>query len=171
MGKPLRKTWALWLTALAVLLFGAAELFFGRDTAEPLSVTLPDTDEAETILVVCGGTVALIDPAEEDADALRTVLRSRRIGRIDVLIRTDDEEAPSFLAEEYDVGRQIAAEEGETVCVEDAVVEIGGEEIRILHGENVIRINDETAASMDGASVYYSDGRSLRVQPEGSRFP
>ena len=105
MGKTLRKTWALWLTALAVLLFGAAELFFGRDTAEPLSVTLPDTDGAETILVVCGGTVALIDPAEEDADALRTVLRGRRIGRIDVLIRTDDEEAPSFLAEEYDVGR------------------------------------------------------------------
>lgn len=170
MGKPLRKTWALWLTALAVLLFGAAELFFGRDNmAEPLSVTLPDTDGAETILVVCGGTVALIDPAEEDADALRTVLRSRRIGRIDVLIRKDDEEAPSFLTEEYDVGRLITAEEGETVCVEDAVVEIGGEEIRILHGENVIRINDET--SMDGASVYYSDGRSLRVQPEGSRFP
>ena len=171
----------LWIFALCsvVLLFGlgAADRLGRRGTAGPLTLTFPDPLRAESVLLVSGDTVALIDPSEEDEDRIAALFRNRKIRKIDVLILTGsgkarDRYAGVPVARTFPMSGESA---GAELRLGDATVrmdcEDGAAHLIVEHGENRIPVTppDRAASTSKGSMVIRSDGKYLRLQPEGMR--
>lgn len=160
--------------ALAVLILAAGALLIPqKETASSfLTLTYPSPERSESLLLVCGGVTAVLDPSEDDEERLAVILRDRRIKKIDFVFTTKSRETISSIA-----GIPV----GETVRLGDCPdgIPIGEAQLNMKSGVPVLRHGDMTFdvlpltnshPHLRGASVLVSDGEMIRVQPDGSRW-
>ena len=174
MKMPRKYLAACVVLALAVLLLVAGLLLVPQKESDAplLTLTYPSPERPESLLLVCGGVTAVLDPVEEDEDRLAVILQQRRIEWIDFVLTTTPRDPVQSIA-----GIRV----GETVCLGECPdgIPIGDAMLRmqsgvpvLQHGQTTFDVLPLTVShpGLRGASVLVSDGEKIRVQPDGSRW-
>ena len=174
MKMPYKSFASFAVLALAALILTAGALLVPqkKTAASFLTLTYPSPDRSESLLLVCGGVTAVLDPSEDDEEQLSVILHDRRIRKIDFVLTTKSHETISSVA---------GIPAGETINLGDCPDGIPiGEALLVMksgvpvlrHGKTVFDVLPLTNSHplLRGASVLVSDGEKIRVQPDGSRW-
>ena len=160
--------------ALAVLILTAGALLVpqSESAASFLTLTYPSPERSESLLLVCGGVTAVLDPSEDDEERLAVILQNRRIKKIDIVLTTKPRDPVPSVAG-IPVGKTVRLGDfpdgmmiGESLLVMKSGVPV------LRHGDMTFDVLPLTNSHplLRGASVLVSDGEKIRVQPDGSRW-
>ena len=160
--------------ALAVLILAASALLVPQNQSADsfLTVTYPSPDRSESLLLVCGGVTAVLDPSEDDEERLAVILRDRRIKKIDFVLTTKAHETISSIAG-IPVGETVRLGDcPDGIPIGEALLNMKSGVPVLCHGNMAFDILPLTNSHplLRGASVLVSDGEKIRVQPDGSRW-
>ena len=160
--------------ALAVLILAASALLVpqNQSAASFLTVTYPSPDRSESLLLVCGGVTAVLDPSEDDGERLAVILQNRRIKKIDFVLTTKTHETISSIAG-IPVGETVSlGDSPDGIPIGDALLILKSGVPVLRHGKMTFDVLPltENHPRLRGASVVVSDGEKIRVQPDGSRW-
>jgi hypothetical protein len=163
------------LSAVLTLVLVVAGLFavtVNEQKPVPLSVTFPDPERVQSVLLVCGGVTAVIDLLEDDEDRLNVILQSRRIRKIDFVLTTKSHETIPSVAG-IPVGETVRLGDcPDGIPIGEALLNMKSGVPVLCHGNTAFDILPLTNSHphLRGASMLVSDGEKIRVQPDGSRW-